>query len=626
MRKFLDTIFSKHIAYFGIFLFIHTILRAYFTITNFLHIEATPIIILKIFIKGFWFDVVVFYGILSFISFVKLIFPERLGARLRKLFEYKIFFIFIFSMLFNFCAEILFWMEFNSRFNFLAIDYLIYTTEVIGNILESYPIIPLLILIGSIAIIIVYLLRKQVAKAAELGGSFAKKIVDFFVISAVSSFLFFSSNIDQAIISGNSVATELSKNGIYSLFNAFWHNEIDYNNFYKSIDAQKALKNVAQDFPEKTTLKENGFIRENKSIKTENKKNVVIVLMESMSASYMGYFGNLKNLTPNLDRLAKEGLFFTNFYATGTRTVRGIEAIILSIPPTPGQSIVRRPNNENLFSAGFIFRDKGYSTKFIYGGFGYFDNMNYFFNQNGFDIVDRGNFTKEEIKFSNIWGVSDEDLFRKTIANADKDHAENKPFMYFVLTTSNHRPYTYPEGKIDIPSKTGRDGGVKYADYSIGEFISQAKNKKWFNDTIFVFVSDHTAGAAGKVELDPIKYHIPLIIYSPGLVKPKFNNKLSSQIDLMPTLLDFLNFDYNSKFYGMNLLNNTYKQQRAFISNYQKVAMIQDSKLVVLAPNKEFEQYDLKTKSKEKNIDENLLERLISYYQTASNWRYNHKK
>jgi phosphoglycerol transferase MdoB-like AlkP superfamily enzyme len=324
--------------------------------------------------------------------------------------------------------------------------------------------------------------------------------------------------------------------------------------------------------------------------------------------------------------LAKEGLLFSQLYATGTRTVRGLEAITLSVPPTPGQSIVRRPGNDNLFSLGFVFKDRGYDTKFIYGGYGYFDNMSAFFSTNGFDVVDRTSMTKPEINFANVWGVADDDMFARALKEADASYAAGKPFMHLIMTTSNHRPYTYPEGRIDIPSKSGRAGGVKYADYSVGKLVEWAQKKPWFKDTVFVFLADHTAGAGGKAELDPKKYHIPMIFYAPELIGKGRYDKIASQIDFAPTLLGWLNFSYRSKFYGEDLMQKHDNAQRAFISNYQKVALAKNGKITVLAPKRKIEQFGWPQEDPLAKEDPELISDAIGYYQSASWWHETQKR
>ena len=144
-------------------------------------------------------------------------------------------------------------------------------------------------------------------------------------------------------------------------------------------------------------------------------------------------------------------MLFTRLYATGTRTVRGLEALALSLPPTPGHSVVKRPNNENLHTIGEVFADKGYEPIYLYGGYGYFDNMEHFFGSNGYTFIDRSAIAdKADIHYENIWGVADEDLFTLTLRELDKRHAAGRPFFAHVMTTSNHRPFTYPAGRVDI--------------------------------------------------------------------------------------------------------------------------------------------------------------------------------
>ena len=316
----------------------------------------------------------------------------------------------------------------------------------------------------------------------------------------------------------------------------------------------------------------------------EKRLNLIVVVEESLSAEYLGSFGNKENLTPNLDRLAGQSLLFTNLYATGTRTVRGLEALTLSIPPLPGTSIVKRPNNGGFRSWGEILAAKGYDNKYIYAGYGYFDNMNAFFSGNGFKVVDRANFAKDEISFANIWGVCDEDLFRKTIREAGASHAAGKPFFSMVMTTSNHRPYSYPEGRIDIPSKTGRRGAVKYADYAIGRLIAEASREPWFKDTIFVIVADHCASSAGKTDMPLKKYEIPLLVYAPHHIKPGLVGQLMSQIDVAPTILGLMNQSYDTDFLGRDILKADGAIPRAFISTYQKLGYLTEDQLLVLGP------------------------------------------
>ena len=326
-------------------------------------------------------------------------------------------------------------------------------------------------------------------------------------------------------------------------------------------------------------------------------------------------------ITPYLDSLADKSLLFTNLYATGTRTIWGLEAVALSAPPKPGQSVIKRPHSDNMFSLGQLFKARGYDLKFIYGGYGYFDNMNYFFENNGYTIVDRRNFEENETTFANAWGVCDQDLLNRTLKEIDKSVEGGKPFLGVVMTTSNHRPFTYPNGVIDIPSPANRAGAVKYCDYSIGEFIQKAKSKPWFNNTIFVVVADHCAGSAGQTELPVLEYQIPCIVYSPSLIQPQRIDKLASQIDIGPTILGLMNWTYKSKFFGKDILKMQPSDERAFIANYQKLGFIKNDRITILSPQQKVSHYKFNRITGEmvdQPVDKEYLDEAVVYYQSAN--------
>ncbi|HIJ80550.1 MAG TPA: sulfatase-like hydrolase/transferase [Desulfuromonadales bacterium] len=582
-----------------------------------------PWLLVKIYGVGFYFDSVTFtYAAIPF-ALVLILTPDRIfNSAVFRFLLYVVAFIFTYLMLFNIVAEYTFFDEFATRFNFIAVDYLIYTNEVIRNIRESYPVNWLLagILLLSVPVFIIVKnhLKKAFTGTSHLAGRLKAGVI-FLAMPVVS---FYYVDISQTHISANNYADELAGNGIYCLIAAFRNNELDFNKFYIIRDNAAVLarlKEMMQQEGSRFDGKDvSGIARRVTGRGAERKFNVVLVIEESMSAEFMTSFGNPRSITPNLDKLAEESLFFTHLYATGTRTVRGLEAIMLAIPPLPGVSLVKRPNNENFFSWGAVMKEKGYDNKFIYAGYGYFDNMNYFFANNGFADIDRTNFSKDEITFTNAWGVCDEDLFMKTVKEADASYRQKKPFFSVVMTTSNHRPYTYPEGKIDIPSKTGRDGGVKYADYAIGRLLAESKKRPWFNNTVFVIVADHCAGSAAKMALPVKNYEIPLLVYAPALIKPQKIDRMMSQIDIAPTVLGLINFTYNSKFMGKDMLNSDASVERAFISTYQKLGFIQGDKLLVLGPKKTAGYFSFNRKngdtSEVKPFDDLLLDGL-GYFQ-----------
>jgi phosphoglycerol transferase MdoB-like AlkP superfamily enzyme len=347
----------------------------------------------------------------------------------------------------------------------------------------------------------------------------------------------------------------------------------------------------------------------------------VLVSVESLGAEFLGCYGDPRGLTPRLDALARESLWFSNVYATGNRTVRGLEALSLALPPTPGQSIVRRPKNQALYSLGSVFEDKGYSVLFAYGGYGYFDNMNAFFDANDYRVFDRTHIAKKAIEFENIWGVADEHLFDQVLAEIDREKAVEpaRPVFAHVMTTSNHRPYTYPAGRIDIPPGTGREGAVKYTDFALGRLIERARMHSWFDDTVFIITADHGANARGTSSIPVAQYRIPVFVYAPKHVAPQRVDRLMSQIDIAPTLLGLLDFRYYSKFLGRDILRSAPETDRAFVANFQTLGYLHDDRMVVLRPRKAVETY---LRSGPGFVagppDPGLAREAIAFYQVAS--------
>jgi len=568
--------------------------------------------VFKILSIGFLMDVFVASFIAALMIAYRTIIPwgkESKGDRYFRNFSLLLFLILVF---FSFVADILFWAEFKARFNFIAVDYLVYSKEVVANIRESYNLPVLLGLIAFIALGTLLFHRKTEKKPITTTPSFFKRLGAASVFLALPMTVPFVNTEKLLSTFDDQIQREIAQNGWYTFVHAFFHNSIQYDRFY--VTTKELGEKPLVSLPVSPAPKG-----------PEKHHNVIFVLMESMSAEFMKTFGCPTNETPNLDRFAQEGILFERFYATGTRTVRGMEALVLAIPPVPGQAIVRQPENENLHSIGFEFQKRGYDTVFIYGGNGYFDNMNTFMSGNGFRIVDRDSFSKDEIQFENAWGMCDEDIFYKVIKEADAAHAAGKPFMHLALTTSNHRPYTFPDGKIDLPSKSGRASGVKYSDFAIGELVRLAKQKPWFDNTLFVFVADHTAGTTGRLEITPEKHHIPAIIYAPKLVKPQRIKSITSQIDLPVTVMGLLNFKFTQPFFGQDALKGT-PQERAFLSHFQKIGYYDGENLLVMKPVKESVLYHGKEKITDSKEKKNILLKAVPYYEAASKWKENYKK
>src|SRR6266536_2135433 len=340
---------------------------------------------------GLLFDVLAaLYLVAPLVLWLALV-PDRIArSRLHRASMVLAVFALAYGALFLAVAEWLFWDEFFSRFNFIAVDYLLYTTEVLGNIRQSYPVGTILLALLLPAGAITAPLARRVWRwsGEPLGWRPALLALLAYSGAVAATVGFF--NID-----------------LKKFFAANYRNELSYDRHYATLPLAEAVAKVRaaleEDGGRLLSPGGEGFERKVSSGRPERRLNVVLISVESLGAEFLGAYGDSRGLTPNLDRLARESLWFAKVFATGNRTVRGMEALALALPPPPGQSIVRRPNNAGLFSLGSVFASKGYTALFAYGGYGYFDNMNAFFEANGYRAIDRRNIPSVRIEVEAIW-------------------------------------------------------------------------------------------------------------------------------------------------------------------------------------------------------------------------------
>ena len=487
-------------------------------------------------------------------------------------------------------SEVVFWSEFGVRFNFIAVDYLVYTNEVIGNIVESYPIFWMILAMLLVAGGICWWMVKGKDIRDSGIASWKQWGISLAVLAAWCAIGYGWLHYGYRNFGGkNMYATQIQENGCWDFLEAFASNELDYRQFYAMIPEGEAAS-----LQQRLCGQDGNGIQSVKDSLPALKKNVVLITVESLSADFLTRYGSADGITPNLDTLLGKSLVFDNLFATGNRTVRGLEAVTLCIPPSSGESLVKRPDCSGFFPTGQVFRDNGYRRVFIYGGDSYFDNMGTFFGSCGYDIWDKKAYDKDSIAFANIWGTSDEDSYREAMGLFDRSHAEGTPFFAHIMTISNHRPYTYPEGRIEYDGNPmSRRAAVKYTDWAIGHFLAEASLKPWFPETVFVITADHCASSAGKTSLPLECYHIPALIYSPGFIEPAVVDKVCSQIDLIPTLLSLMHFSYEAPFYGRNVLDPDFRE-RAFMATYQDLGYYTKDVLTVLSPVRRVQQFRIR--------------------------------
>ncbi len=607
------------------FLVLAALLRAALIVRTGDAIELGALRLPGLFAVGLIYDLVAaLWGALPFAIAAALV-PDRIWrTKTLRVVTHTVFILGLVGLGVAAVAEWLFWDEFEARFNFIAVDYLVYTHEVLANVLESYPVGLLVAAIAVVALVLWGLaLRPLVDEAFVVSSRPSRRIAAAGMIAALATG---SLALPMPKLYENRYAHEISTNGLYDLFAAFHSNELDYEPFYAALPQGEAFDRARRLLTAPGTRfvsdEPSRLARDVAAHRPERRLNVVMIVVESLSGKFTGALGNSLGWTPKLDALAREGILFTHLYATGSRTVRGLEALTLSIPPTPGQSIVRRRHNTGLFNVGTVMRAHGYETTFFYGGYGTFDDMNSFFSGNGFTVIDRTDLAPDEAEFANAWGVADEYLFRRVAREAMRSSERGKPFFSFVMTTSNHRPFTYPDGRIDVPSGDGRKGAVKYTDWAIGDFIARARSEPWFDDTIFVVVADHCASVAGEVEIPVEDYRIPMIVYAPGQIAPRVVGGLASQIDVAPTLLGLLGFSYRSEFYGNDLLAPQDPPRRALLATYERLGLFDGNELVVLSPGRRVDAFRVDEQGVTTPLvgraAQGLRDDAIAYYQTAS--------
>ena len=548
--------------------------------------------------------------------FYLLILPhDKQNSRLDRIITTATFFIFAVSALCKGAVSQIFWEEFSSSFNYIVIDYIIFTHQVLGNLEHAYPIAKILIAIFVAAIIFTLLAYRWLFTEIK-APAFGRRLFQSIIYGMVCILAYININVADMEISPNSFNDEIAKEGAFSLFNSLHKNEIEYDKFYLTNSQTDNLQILQKIFGSKNITFINpkkNITRQISSFKPEKRANVMLVIMRGISSEHLN--AKHKGYIPNLQKLSTQSLYFPNTYATTPSTFGALEAIDLSLPPLPGLSLFGLPNNQQPHGLGAIFKSKGYDTKWIYASYGVLDQTDKFLAEGDFEILDRSKWQKGDISYADLLSASDEDLYNKALSEADKSFASDKPFFSLLLTSSNRYPYSLPNNFTDFPETANRrQKAVIYSDYAIGQFMEKAKDKPWFDNTIFVFVADRASRKSRLPDATLETYKIPTIIYAPKLVKTRQINTEISQIDIAPTILGLLNFNYESSFYGTDALGKDYVS-RLFFSRWQKIGYKSNNIEIRLIPGKKYSVTPETTNAKEA---QKYLNEAIAFYQQAA--------
>lgn len=490
--------------------------------------------------------------------------------------------------------------QYDLRPNRLFVEYLQYPQEVFGMLLGGFLVemlcgLLVLLLAPWLALRIFrrFALASYVSAAWWLRLLVLAVLLPLLVLGARGTLRHRPINPGFTAFSSDALLNDLTLNSLYSVAYAVraMRSEIDASRLYPALPDAVVFAEVrsAMGLPEAQFLSAEfpTWHLQKPSATAPRLRNLVIVLEESLGAQYVGTLGG-DNLTPAFDALAEQGWLLEELYATGTRSVRGIEAVVTGFVPTPARSVVKLPRSQQgFFTLASLLGERGYDTSFIYGGEGHFDNMASFFLGNGFDrVVDRRHYENPE--FMGSWGVSDGDLLRKAHDEFSRLHEAGTPFFSLVFSSSNHTPYDYPLAAItpvEQPPNTKRNA-IRYADHAIGEFFSLARASSYWDDTLFLVVADHDDRVFGR-QLVPVEhFRIPGLLIGNG-VPARRDARVLSQIDLPPTLLSLMGIEAEHPMVGRDItqLPQSY-EGRAIMQYGPNQAYWRGDQVVVVQPEK----------------------------------------
>ncbi|WP_394354755.1 LTA synthase family protein [Aquipseudomonas alcaligenes] len=511
-------------------------------------------------------------------------------------------------------AELDFYREFHQRLNSLVFQYL---EEDLGTVLSmvwyGFPVLRYLLAwaLGTAALALLFLWIERTTRTRQAIRPLAwyGRLVVFF-LCLLLAVLGARGTLKQgpplrwgdAFTTDSMFANHLGLNGTLSLIEAARNSFSSHrdNTWKASLPPAEALQVVRQMLlgeHDRLVDADSAAIRRDfvsPQAATLPARNVVVILMESFAARWVGALGSDAGITPNFDRLSQEGLLFTRFFSNGTHTHQGMFATMACFPNLPGfEYLMRTPEGGHQFSGlPQLLSARGYDDLYVYNGNFQWDNQSGFFSNQGMRrFIGREDFV-DPVFIDPTWGVSDQDMFDRGAAELAKLDP-NKPFYALLQTLSNHTPYALPK---DLPVAPVTDQGsynehltaMRYADWALGQFFEKAKKEPYYNNTLFVVVGDHGFGSPEQLtEMDLFRFNVPLLLIAPGL-QDKFGTRrdtVGTQIDVVPTIMGRLGGDVRHQCWGRDLLSLPEGDQGIGVikpsGSDQTVAVVNGDKILV---------------------------------------------
>ncbi|WP_292398959.1 MULTISPECIES: LTA synthase family protein [unclassified Methylophaga] len=489
--------------------------------------------------------------------------------------------------------------QYDLRPNRLFVEYLRYPKEVFATLWQGFrwPLligVTLTIISGSVAVKLLQCWLNNNQKPWPVWKIWLAWPLLLLILALMirSSIGHRPANPSSFALTPDAMVNSLMLNSAWSVYFAIYNMQHESNaaEVYGTMTDEAILSELHKNYPwidEDTQRKFPTLNTRQASVQRDKPLNLVIILQESMGATFVESLGGEYSVTPELERLKKKGWWFEQLYATGTRSVRGIEAVISGYLPTPARSVVKLSlSQQNFFTIADLLKQQGYFTEFIYGGESHFDNMASFFIGNGFEsVIDQHDY--DNPVFTGSWGVSDEDLLNKAHQQLQQKHAEGQPYFSLVFTSSNHSPYEFPDGRIELdnPVKHSNTNTVKYADYALGQFFDKAMQSDYWKDTLFLVIADHDLNVFGDALVPIERFQIPGLILGAD-IQPRSIPTVASQIDMPPTLLSLMGISAETPMIGRDLSLEREQQSsgRALMQFADYYALMQGEKVTVLRP------------------------------------------
>ncbi len=284
-------------------------------------------------------------------------------------------------------------------------------------------------------------------------------------------------------------------------------------------------------------------------------QHLLLVIEESFGGDFWWQAEQRRKYMPELAAIAQRGRYFSHLYATGSRTIRGLEAILNGYPPLPGVALSQRRGFERLPSLPRALGDAGFHTVFVYGGWPNFTNFFGYWRGIGFkEMLSRYDFAEADRWYETSWGVADEILLERVLAEMDRLTREHERVMLATLTVTNHLPFDFPDGRIPYPSDERRpEYAVAYADWALGRFMEQVDQRPWLADTLVVVIADHGPDQPGAALVPANNFRVPMVLYNPERLAPERIDHHGSTLSVPLTLLEMLGVADSQGFYGASL-------------------------------------------------------------------------